>query len=74
MTLREVRSKEQFPIFYAENNLTTIEDKIKFLTEEMGILFSRSDEEFTPQEELSTLQQYALYSWDRHSYSNKVPA
>lgn len=75
MELKEVRNKVQFNDFYKSRNLTTTEQKIEFLIKEMGILCSYSDEEFTKDEELSTLQQYALYSWDRQSHTTKkVPA
>ena len=69
MNLQDVREKAQFDAFYQDKGLNSVDDKIHFLTKEMGILFSRSDDEFTPEEELLTLQQYALYSWDRVSHS-----
>lgn len=69
MNLQDVRTKAQFDAFYETNGLHDVDEKIRFLTKEMGILFSRSDDEFTPDEELLTLQQYALYCWDRVSHS-----
>lgn len=63
MELRDIRSKEEFPNFYREHGLDTLKDKIKFLEEEMGILWSTGD--FTPEENLATLELHCLVGWDR---------
>lgn len=70
MRLQDVREKSQFEAFYAANNLKTSKQKIDFLKKEMGIIASHSIENLTEDEEISTLQQFALYDWDRISHSN----
>ena len=65
MILRDVRDRSQFQVLYAEHNLVEIREKIHFLIDKMRITGSWSSEQFTSEEELSTLEQYALYCWDR---------
>lgn len=65
MELKDIRRKEEFPSLYEEKGLKTLKEKIEFLWKEMGIVAAHSVEEFTPEEELLTLQQYALYGWSR---------
>ena len=65
MELRDIKNKSQFPSFYESKGLKNDSDKIKFLTQEMGILFSRYGGEWTEKEELLNLEQHALESWDR---------
>jgi hypothetical protein len=65
MELREVRDKSQFPAFFESRNLSSPREKVSFLIKEMDIRAMRSGSNMTDEEKLSTLQQYALLSWDR---------
>lgn len=65
MELRDVRVKEDFDILYREKGIVTTEEKIAFLRNALDIVAEHSVEEFRPEEELSTLQQYVLYGWRR---------
>lgn len=64
--LQEVKDREGFFSFYKENNLSSYEDKINFLQKEVGIICD-TNPDFSLEEELSTLEQYVLYSWDKIS-------
>ena len=65
MELRDIRDESQFPAFYSEKGLTDMPSQIKFLMEEMGILFVRCGGQWTEEERLKNLEQHALESWDR---------
>lgn len=62
--LRDVKDKSGFQAWYEEHGLADIRDKIAVLWAEMGILRS-TGYDFTPEEELLTLQLHALVGWDR---------
>jgi len=60
MTLHEVSSQEHFEEYYKFNNLQTIEEKIRYLTKAMKIRAMICEEDETPQEILSGLEESAL--------------
>jgi len=67
MTLHDVERPEQFQAYYAENNLQTIDDKIKNLTTTMQIIATRCDDTETKEEDLAGLEELALQGFWRAS-------
>jgi hypothetical protein len=60
MQLIDVQAREDFGRLYEEHQLTTYEDKISYLVASMKIRAMRCDEEETPEENLSGLEELAL--------------
>ena len=67
MTLRDVRTQEQFPEYYTQNNLRSPEEKISKLREEMKITAIRGEKTDTSTELLSVLEEAALLGYWRAS-------
>lgn len=67
MYLKDVRTKADLEQFYKEHNLIFAEEKANYLFDCMGLIgFTGYD--FTPEEELSCMEQYCLESWNRVEY------
>jgi hypothetical protein len=65
MVLEDVATSEQFTDYYRENNISTPEDKIKKLREDMGILGIQSEQDRRPEEIVELLQYSALEGYWR---------
>jgi len=63
MDLRDVKTKEDFNVFYDANNLSAPEDKINYLTAAMKIRATRCDFEETKEEILADLEETALLGY-----------
>ena len=68
MTLHEVSAPEQFEEYYKSNNLQTIPDKIDYLKKAMKIRAMLCDEDETPEEVLSGLEESALIGYWKASW------
>jgi len=60
MELHEVSSQKQFDEYYKSNNLQTIPEKIDYLKKVMKIRAMLCDEDETPEEVLTGLEESAL--------------
>jgi len=58
--LAEVKAPADFVALYRAKNLQSLADKIRFLTEELGITNTRCEKEESLEEELLGLEEYAL--------------
>lgn len=63
MTLHDVSTLEQFGEYYKSNNLVTIADKINYLKKAMKIRAMLCDDNETPEEVLSGLEESALLGY-----------
>jgi len=66
--LHDVEKREQFAEYYADNNLTTIDEKIDNLTRTMKIRATRSEESETKDEKLAGLEELVLLGFWRVSW------
>jgi len=68
MRLHDVSSQNQFAEYYQSNNLQTIEQRIDYLKKEMKVRAMLSDEDETPDEILSGLEESALLGYWKASW------
>jgi len=68
MTLHDAGAPEQFEEYYKSNNLQTIEEKIDYLKKAMKIRAMLCDEDETPEEVLSGLEESALLGYWKASW------
>jgi len=68
MTLHEVGEQEQFEEYYKSNNLQTVKEKIDYLKKAMKIRAMLCDEDETPEEVLSGLEESALLGYWKASW------
>jgi len=68
MTLHDVSSQEHFEEYYKFNNLQTTDEKINYLKRAMKIRAMISEEDETPQEILSGLEESALFGYWKGSW------
>jgi len=68
MTLHQVAKAEEFKEYYKLNNLQTIEEKIDYLKKAMKIRAILCDEDETPEEVLSGLEESALLGYWKASW------
>jgi hypothetical protein len=68
MTLHEVSEPKQFEEYYKSNNLLTVDDKINYLKKAMKIRAMLRDEDETPDEVLSGLEESALLGFWKASW------
>jgi non-homologous end joining protein Ku len=65
ITLEEVFTAEQFDNYYRENSISTIEEKIKKLRKDMGIIGIRGEEGRKPEDILALLEDSAIEGYWR---------
>ena len=66
--LADVKEQSDFDALYSHQGLGTLEAKIRFLMDELGILATRCEGEETLDEELFGLEEYALsHPWQREA-------
>jgi hypothetical protein len=68
MRLNEVKSQNQFDKYYQANNLQTVDQKVDYLKKEMKVRAMLSDEDETPEEILSGLEESALLGYWQASW------
>jgi len=68
MTLHDVGAPEQFEEYYKSNNLQTVNEKIDYLKKAMKIRAMLCDEDETPEEVLSGLEESALIGYWKASW------
>jgi len=68
MTLHEVTAQRQFEEYYKSNNLQTTDAKISYLKKAMKIRAMLCDEDETPEEVLSGLEESALLGYWKASW------
>jgi len=68
MRLHEVKFPNQFDEYYKSNNLQTVPERINYLKNEMKVRAMLSDEDETPEEILSGLEESALLGYWKASW------
>jgi len=66
--LRAVKTREDFDGYYNSNGITSVDDKIHRLIEDMGVKAMISEDEETPDEVLAGLEESALRGFWRASW------
>jgi hypothetical protein len=65
MELRDVKNYDDFEAVYAEKQLKTTSQKIRFLEDTMGIKCSHYEVPPTEDQIHRSLQEHALYGWPK---------
>jgi len=65
MVLEDVITKERFSDYYKDHNISTIEDKIKKLRDDMGIIGIRGEVGRKPEDVLALLEDSAIEGYWR---------